>query len=294
MKNDDRARTIRISIIVLACLLAISVTALAGTMIYRHFTRSEGSPAVSPDNVITPEKTVSTSVSTVHLTTLSCRVVPSVQATPLATKLVVVDQSDGENVTLKIYRDHAEDSTPFQVKNMFPGDSETNSYYLEASYKGSVTVHFHAEICSGYEKLAEVLKCRVSVDGETLLYDGLMRDMPQSISYALPGSSGTTETFVYNITVYLDTSVGNEYMEKELYADFQWWVNEDSSDTPTAPTDPIAPTWPNDPGELIPPKTGDNMHLCIWFLIAMASILLNIVLLCMELRRKDEKQEEDE
>lgn len=310
MKNESRSKTVRISIIVLAILLAISATALAGTVIYRHFTRSQGSPAVSPDNVITPEKTASTSVSTVQLTTLSYRTISA--------KSTVVDQADGENVTLKIYRNHAEDSTPFQVNNMFPGDSETKNYYLEVSYKGSVTVHFHADIRSGYEKLAEVLKCRVSVQNGTLLYDGLMRDMPQSISYALPNSKGTTETFVYNITVYLDTSVGNEYMSRELYADFRWWVNEDSSEIPTDPTDPSQPTEPTDPseptepsqpteptdpsqpteptqpGELIPPQTGDNMHLCIWFWIAMASILLNIVLLYMKLRRKGEKQEDNE
>lgn len=314
MKNGNRSKTVRISIIVLAILLAISATALAGTVIYRYFTRSQGSPAVSPDNVITPEKTASTSVSTVQLTTLSYRTVSAVQAAPMAvrtvsTKSTVVDQADGENVTLKIYRNHAEDSTPFQVNNMFPGDSETKNYYLEVSYKGSVTVHLHADIRSGYEKLAEVLKCRVSIDDGTLLYDGLMRDMPQSISYALPNSKGTTETFVYNITVYLDTGVGNEYMSRELYADFRWWVNEDSSEIPTDPTDPSQPTEPTDPseptepsnpteptqpGELIPPQTGDNMHLCIWFWIAMASILLNIVLLYMKLRRKGEKQEDVE
>ena len=345
MKKQTGQKSIRILIIVLVILLAVSGTALAGTVLYRHFYQPQGSLAVVPDNVISPEKEISASTMPVRAVTLSHRTVNTVKAAPMtvtamaatpmtvrtvSAKSIVVDKAEGEEVTLKLYRNHAEDSTPFQVNNMFPGDVEQKSYFLEVSYKGNLIVHFRADVRSGCEKLAEVLKCRVSLGDGTLLYDGLMKDMPNSIPYSLPYSSGTTETVVYEITAYLDTSVGNEYMAKELYADFRWWVNEDGGgsddpDTPDAPTDPsdptdptepgtepdepdnptnptepdepdnpTNPTEPDEPGVLIPPQTGDNSHFCIWFWIAMISLLINIILLLPKVLRKDREQEDED
>ena len=310
MNRQIGQKSIRILIIVLVILLAVSGTALAGTVLYRHFFQSQGSPAVVPDNVISPEKEISASAMPVQAVTLSYRTVNTVKAAPMtvttlaATPMTVrtvsaktvVDKAEGEEVTLKLYRNHADDSTPFHVSNMFPGDAETKSYYLEVSYKGNLTIHFRADVRNGYEKLAEVLNCRVSLRDGTQLYNGLMKDMPDSIQYTLPYSSGTTETVIYDITAYLDTSVGNEYMAKELYADFRWWVNEDSggSDEPDDPTDPSDPIEPSEPGELIPPQTGDNSHFCIWFWIAMFSLLVNIILLLPKVLKKDREQEDED
>ena len=307
MKKKTGQKSIRILIIVLMILLAVSGTALAGTVLYRHFYQPQGSPTVVPDNVISPEKEIS--AMPVRAVTLSRRTVNTVKAAPMmgtamaatpmtirtvSAKSIVMDKAEGEEVTLKLYRNHAEDSTPFQVNNMFPGDVGQKSYFLEVSYKGNLIVHFRADVRSGYEKLAEVLKCRVSLGDGALLYDGLMKDMPNSIPYSLPYSSGTTETVVYEITAYLDTSVGNEYMAKELYADFRWWVNEDGggSDDPDDPTEPG--TEPDEPGVLIPPQTGDNSHFCIWFWIAMISLLSNIILLLPKVLRKDREQEDED
>ena len=56
MKKQTGQKSIRILIIVLVILLAVSGTALAGTVLYRHFYQPQGSLAVVPDNVISPEK----------------------------------------------------------------------------------------------------------------------------------------------------------------------------------------------------------------------------------------------
>lgn len=193
-----------------------------------------------------------------------------------AANTVVVDEAKGKKVTLQIYRNHAEDSTPFNCPNMLPGDSETGSYYLKVSHKGSITVHFHADIRDGYEKLAEVLKCKITLRDGTELYDGLMRDMPESINHELSQSGRKTSEIIYDITVYLDTSIGNEYMSKELYADFRWWVEEDAGD---------------DSGELVP-KLGDDSLSLIFLWIAMISLLVIIILLVTRLRRKNSEQGE--
>ena len=76
-------------------------------------------------------------------------------------------------------------------------------------------MRFHAEVRSGYEKLAEVLKCRVVLpESGDILYDGLMRDMPESLNVDLQTDSEVTNEVYYEITAYLETSVGNEYMSR--------------------------------------------------------------------------------
>lgn len=278
--------TVSTVLVVLVVLLAVSGIALAGVVLHRYSAPPQASPAVVPDNVITPEK--QTSAPAMQAAMLSCRTAKladtgatPMAAMPLPVLSAVVDKAEGRNVTLKLYRNHAEDTAPFQVRNMFPGDVERKAYRLEVSYKGSVAVHFHADVRRGYEKLAEVLKCRVSLDG-ALLYDGLMKDMPESISRALPQSSGTTASLDYDITVYLETSVGNEYMGKELYADFRWWVNEDDSGSDN----------PSKPGGLIPPKTGDDSHIFLWVSVAGASALLLLLLLFLNRRKKEDDHEQ--
>jgi len=149
-------------------------------------------------------------------------------ANPFTSNSTIVQQDKENRITLTIYKNHPEESSPFHADNMFPGDKESKTYLLAVSYRGTVTVHFQAEVREGYEKLAEVMNCRVVLKntGETL-YDGLMRDMPEIMTYELISQRAVTDELEYGIIVYLDTSVGNEYMNKELVADFRWWAVED-------------------------------------------------------------------
>lgn len=281
MKRENGQKPIALLVIVLAALLVLSGAALAGAIIRSRAAQPPVSPAAAVDNVITPKKLASASGQPVQAAALSGRTVHAAQTAdakaltqPVLTGAVA--SAEGGNVTLGLYRGHAEDTTPLQVVNMFPGDTESKQYRLEVSYKGGVTVHFRADVRPGYEKLAEVLMCRVSLNGAQL-YDGLMRDMPESLSRALPRSRGTTASLDYDITVYLDTSVGNEYMGKELYADFRWWVDENSS----------GPNDPSKPGGLIPPKTGDEGGIFLWASLAGLSLFLLLLLLFLSKRQKE-------
>lgn len=161
----------------------------------------------------------------------------------------------------------ADDSTllPFAVENMFPGDSVTKEVTVNVSHSKAITLHYHADIHPGYEILAEVLKIKVALpDKGTVLYNGLMSDMPSSLTQDL---SASEKSLTYRLTVYLDTSVGSinekdtdgkRYMYQSLKADFRWWFLEETSpDKPTDPTDPTPsnpdkPTDPNKPTEPTP------------------------------------------
>ncbi len=111
----------------------------------------------------------------------------------------------------------------FHVPNMFPGQSVTKDYVIETRHSAPIVLNYHADVRPDerYQKLAEVLKIRILLlEDNVQLYEGLMADMPGAVSHRLPAGRNQT---TYRITVSLDTSVGNEYMDKELVADFRWW-----------------------------------------------------------------------
>lgn len=311
LKKAIEQKTLNTIVIVLVILLALTGTALMGTVLYKNSLTDN--TAVVPNNVIIAEKQEAICVPTVKSLAISGgRAYMGAKVCAMQ----IVDEASGKQTTLKLYRNRAEDTVPFNANNMFPGDRETKAYLLSVSYRGSLTVHFKANIRPGYEKLAEVLKCKVVMRGGSVLYDGLMKDMP-NVDYILPTSNGTTSDFIYDITVYLDTSVGNEYMSKELYADFTWWVNEEdesssssssessssssgssSDSTSAAPIIPIIPggsdsSKPEDiPGELLPPNTGYFPNIALWASLAGVSLLLFAMLLLLIKRKKGGKANE--
>ena len=257
----------KVIIAVIGILLAVSFSALAGIYIVDFMARSMRYPVVEDNHIIsktdfspTRNRQSNYIVTGPGVVRLYEQPVPA-SAAPVRLGRDTVDAGGAKGVSLAIYRDHPDDSTAFHIGNMFPGDWETKSFFLQVSYRGTIAVRFHADILSGYQKLAEVLKCKVHLrtTGETL-YDGLMRDMPESINHRLSSSKRTTDELVYDITAYLDTSVGNEYMGKELAANFRWWVEEGSSGsyTPVKPSEPDKPVEPDRPADPDKPDDPDE------------------------------------
>ena len=129
--------------------------------------------------------------------------------------------------TIKLHKKNHQDNIPFKAMNMFPGDKESQNFNVEVSYKGNVDVHFKIDVNSSDQKLAEVLECEVVLitTGETL-YKGLIKEMPESVVHTLSSRKSTVDELSYRITTYLDTSVGSEYMNETLEANFSWWVED--------------------------------------------------------------------
>ncbi len=191
-----------------------------------------------------------------------------------ALQVFAISVSAKDNV-LSLYKNKPEDNTPFNVVNMFPGDYITQNYNVRVSYNGSIKVYFTADVRGGYDKLAEVLKCKVVMPDESrLLYDGLMKDM-LDLEHSVSAVK-KTEDLKYEISVYLDTSVGNDYKNKQLVADFKWWAYtsdegrpggskpvitpDDDDDDKVTPPDSGNPTTPPDDGDepVAPPDEGNN------------------------------------
>ena len=117
---------------------------------------------------------------------------------------------------------------PFNVSNMFPGDSVAEKYTVTVRHRDPLTLYFGIDIPATDNKLAEVLHVKVVLPSRNLtLYDGLMKDIPaDGVPVVLPRGENK---MVYAITVTLPTSAGNEYMNRNLTVDLLWWYAQESS-----------------------------------------------------------------
>ena len=270
----EQKKKIKIITIVLAILLGLSLLALGGTVIYNKIANTTPATVTVPDNRITPdEDTSNPDSSDTEKPDSSDTQTPSSSA-DASSSAVSAQNTTAETkkaATIELYNKQAEENTPFQVGNMFPGDANTKYFRVRVSYHDKITVHYKATVRPGYEKLAEVLKLRVKLlsTGETM-YDGLMRDMPESLTHKLASKKSTTDELYYEITAYLDTSVGNDYQNKDLIADFKWWVEE------TGNLDDS-------------PKTGDTSNILLWAVLAAGSLSMMILLLVVRRRKEDEE-----
>lgn len=176
-------------------------------------------------------------------------------------------EESGNETVIFLYQNQPTDNGTFSVSNMFPGDEETKNYCIKVSHSGSVPVYFRTEIRQDSEKLAEVIKIKVVMaeTGETL-YDGFMSEMPE-IAYFVEADGAATTELNYGITVYLDTSVGNDYAEKDFTVDFVWSVSE---------TGRLVPRW---------------WRILPWLILMALSF---IVLVCLFVIKKKEKPQETE
>ena len=271
----EQKKKIKIIIIVLACLLGLSLLALGGTLIYNKIANTTPATVTVPDNLITPdEDTSNPDSSDTEKPDSSDTQTPSSSADTSSSAVTPTQSTTAETkkaATIELYNKQPEENTPFAVGNMFPGDVETKYFRVRVSYHDKITVHYKATVRSGYEKLAEVLKVRVNLlsTGKTM-YDGLMRDMPESLTHKLASKKSTTDELYYEITAYLDTSVGNGYQNKDLIADFRWWVEE------TGNLDDS-------------PQTGDTSNILLWAVLAACSGSMMLLLLVTRRRKEDEE-----
>jgi len=281
----EQKKKIKSIIIVLACLLGLSLLALGGTLIYNKIANTASATVTVPDNLITPDEDTSnpdnsesqapdSSESNSQAPNRSDTQAPRSSADASFSAVTPTQNTTAEvkkAATIELYNKQPEENTAFAVGNMFPGDSETKYFRVRVSYHDKITVHYKATVRPGYEKLAEVLKVRVNLlsTGETM-YDGLMRDMPESLTHKLASPKTTTDELYYEITAYLDTSVGNDYQNKDLIADFKWWVEETGNlDDPTI--------------------TGDTSSIVLWAMLAACSGSMIILLLITRRRKEDKK-----
>lgn len=140
----------------------------------------------------------------------------------------------GEVITLE--NADSEEELRFNVQNMFPGDSVSKTHCVKITDAKVKAVSFFAGFAASNTG-SDALKIRVTVDGsDTALYDGAVTDMPESLRAEV--KDGVLE-MQFHISVYLDTSVGNDYQGNKMALTFHWWV--DDGDYATSADDSVPP-----------------------------------------------------
>lgn len=227
---------------------------------------------------------------------------------------VTVETISRQAQALSLHNKNPDENVPFQMTNMFPGDSETHYYRVNVSYTGTVTVSFQATAREGDVELAEALEARIRLmNTDQMLYEGTIADMPQVDHVLTAGSETKTEELFYEITVGLGTDVGNEYQNLSLTADLAWWA--EGADSPTEPSgpdggdEPTVPSGPDDEDEstepsepgggepesdvseggslTAPPRTGDESRVMMW-LAALSVTLAAMILVLVRYPRREQ------
>lgn len=105
-----------------------------------------------------------------------------------------------------------------QITNMVPGEEYTQTYRVNASCSGDMHVGIRAYVTQGSQKLAEALQITVKrVDTDRFIYKGFVKDM----DWAKTAISKSQE-LVYEVTFFLDSSVGNDYQNLSLTMNVEW------------------------------------------------------------------------
>jgi hypothetical protein len=107
----------------------------------------------------------------------------------------------------------------FSFRNMVPGDSEMKEYAVKISDIKASDVQFRTN-CPTDNALADVLCIKVQINGNAI-YDGSVSEM-ETLSYHLP--AGRPQTVLYNVTIYMPTTVTSDYAGLTLNFGFSWSI----------------------------------------------------------------------
>lgn len=267
----EKMKIIKIAITVLLVLLIISVGFLVADIVYYNALKNTDITEVNSNNVIemTKDSTTNNESEEISETKESDKDEQDIKNT--STKRTSNDEKTDSNNTIILYKKNPEYNEAFLCPNMFPGDTEVRNYCVKVSYHNKASVNFIVNTRKGYEKLAEVMDIKVRlVSTDEILYEGKVKDIKDSVVTVLRSDSKKVESLDYEITVSLDTSVGNEYQNLDLITDFKWWVDEKENLDKA-------------------PKTGDYTLKVIELIIAIALITLCVMLLTGHKWREEKK-----
>ena len=173
---------------------------------------------------------------------------------------------------LEFNNTNAEENLSFDVDGMNGGDSKSTLYRIIAKYNSDFILKYDMTIREDeeFQKLAEIMKIKVELIGavgDILLYDGLLSDM-SAAEINLSANAETQTEYLFRITMYLDSPLGEQYYGQKLVADMSWWIEEQDNITianneittvsKTTPPDPPQPPAITPDLNFVTVNEGDN------------------------------------
>lgn len=254
-------KPLKITIVILTILLLIASLSYTGVVLYNNYKEKES--IIEKKEDVEPQKIIDET--------------PEVKQTEenenkkeikeeTKEEQEIPEEIIDESLLIKLYKHHKDDNTKFYLDNMFPGDIETKYYCVRVSYKDKIVLRFNATFNSEDDYLNEVTNIKIKLlNTNEVLYEGLIKDIPQELTYKTKTNRYTTEDFYYEITVSLDKTAGNEYQDKTIKGNFKWFVEEDN---------------------LVPsPDTGD--YITYWVFGAILSLIVITLIIIFNKRKQN-------
>lgn len=201
----------------------------------------------------------------------------------LATRLVYGAFSDPERdedtAVLELFERQPRDNERFSVSDMLPGDSITNHFCVKAYHDKDIEVFFRADITEETKALGDVLRLRVvESGGGEIVADAPFREIDGREFSQIIKKAGGESILYYEITAYLDTSVGNEFQNASLEADFSWYVKDDGGSAGQKPGGEGSDDGAAGSSGLTA-KTGDTMNLALVAVMLLSALALAVIIL---------------
>lgn len=114
-----------------------------------------------------------------------------------------------------------------ECNNMLPGDSFINYYSVSVAHKDDIILYFNIDyLLDNY--LSDVLNLEIiDINNNVIVYNGKFNDF-ETVSFYLQNVNKEKINTIVNFSIKysLDTSVGNEFQNKEIDFDYNWTVND--------------------------------------------------------------------
>lgn len=166
-------------------------------------------------------------------------------------------------------------------KDVMPGDTLTQKITVKNEASNNVKVKIYMRslgaIGGSEEFLSQLgLKVKTSKENEmAYMFDAAASESAQLTDWVCLGTLYSGGEVNLDVTLSVPTSLSNEFQSQVGYLDWEFKVEE----------------FPIEPDDPKPPQTGDNSRVGLYFLLALCSVFMIIVLLVW--RKKDRKNVED-
>lgn len=293
--TTPKSSRLKIVIVILAVLLVLSSGGLAARYAYLRFSVQTRETVTAPGNLISEEAAESKNMAEAEMPQAEKLSSGSRKLEAAELRLTSSGNSaeagDGgaderRAVDLELYAGRQSENHRFEVKHMFPGDTVTQSFHVTVHHDADLELFFKTEITEQKKNLGDVLHIKVThLETAKVLCDASFSEVNgREISELLKKNAAGETLATYQVDVSLDTSVGNEYQEAALKADFEWYVKKEDTSGGEGSGGGNAHHSQSGTG-LTPPKTGDMAETFFWSIAAISSVLFLVTLL-LGYRRK--------
>lgn len=165
-------------------------------------------------------------------------------------------------------------------KDVMPGDSITQKITVKNAAENDVKVKIYMRSLGAHEDSVEflsklLLTVTASAENEmAYMFDAEADKTAQLTDWVCLGTLYSGGKVDLDVTLDVPVELSNEFQKEIGYLDWEFMVEE----------------FPVEEGDPVPPQTGDDPHMIIWFTVLLCSLTTIIILLIWRKKNKESKE----